>query len=348
MPARSFSITASAAKLTLDATGKSEVVFTVTNAAASTVRGQAKLQVIAPTLADWITVETPERNFAPAETHNFTAALKFPPATPAGNYTFRLDVCNTANPDDDYTEGPLVAATVAATAAPAAKKPFPYWIIFLIAGLLIAGGVTTAVLLMKKKKPDIVKTPEPEPEPEPPVATMTTVPNFIKNHTNIEDVTNLFGSSANLTVEVLPQPHFIADATIKPNSITKQDPAPGTSVPAGTTVKVSLQPKFSAVPNVINFDLANAITSLRNANMNLKVPVAETWTDNTNQFGKISAQVPAQGTLLPDGSEVALTAWQKRGILVYPPIIFQHLEVIKPLPIKQETILLHKNFIQPQ
>jgi hypothetical protein len=64
--------------------------------------------------------------------HNSTSCAWWRRPTPSG-YTFRLDAANVANPDDDYTQGPVVTFQV----TPVAVKSFPWWIVAVIGGVLL-------------------------------------------------------------------------------------------------------------------------------------------------------------------------------------------------------------------
>jgi hypothetical protein len=86
-----------------------------------------------------------ERDFATDGTQQFTVRLQVPPGTPPGRYTFHLLVTNVANPDEQYAEGPTVSFTVPEP-VPVTKKPFPWWIVALAAGVLIIGGGVVAIL----------------------------------------------------------------------------------------------------------------------------------------------------------------------------------------------------------
>src|SRR5512147_3104174 len=122
---RPFAITAAAETLELDANGRGEVSFTVSNSSGRPLRGQAKGKALDSTKQEWLSVagET-ERDFSANATQQISVQVTVPAGTPPGKYTFRLDVASAANPDEDYTEGPVVSIEVKATEAPA--KAFPW------------------------------------------------------------------------------------------------------------------------------------------------------------------------------------------------------------------------------
>ncbi len=139
MAGYSFAVTAAAGTITLDAQRRGEAVFTVSNAGGRPVRGRARLGIDPPAAPAWFSLAEPaERDYAAAETQQYTVQIKVPPEAPAGQYHFRLDMIQVANPDEDYTQGPAVVFDVP-VAAPV-KRPFPWWILAVIAALLIIGG----------------------------------------------------------------------------------------------------------------------------------------------------------------------------------------------------------------
>lgn len=157
---KSFAITTTATeKLTADANGHAEALFTVTNATQRPVRGMAKPKGLGETRREWLSIlGDSERDFGGGATEQFTVKFDAPGA-PAGKYPFRLDVASFSNPDEDFTEGPTVTLEVAGAAKPA-PKPFPKWIWLVIAAIVIlaVGGVVTWLLWGRKPKPDDVVT----------------------------------------------------------------------------------------------------------------------------------------------------------------------------------------------
>jgi uncharacterized protein (TIGR03066 family) len=89
----------------------------------------------------WLSVDgEPERDFAAHEAQQMVVRVAVPPGSPAGKYAFRLDAVSVADPDDDYTPGPVVAFEVQPAAPPPAK--FPWWIVPAGAlALLLAAGL---------------------------------------------------------------------------------------------------------------------------------------------------------------------------------------------------------------
>jgi hypothetical protein len=137
-----FGITAATNTLVLDGQQRAQTAFTVSNLSGRPLRGRARLVAQQPDAQSWLTLDgEAERDFGIGETQQYAVRLAAPPKAAAGQYTFRLDEANVANPDDDYTQGPVVTFQV----APSARRSFPWWIVAVIAGVLLiavlaAGG----------------------------------------------------------------------------------------------------------------------------------------------------------------------------------------------------------------
>ncbi|WP_224248384.1 COG1470 family protein [Hyalangium gracile] len=143
---RAFDITAATESVNLSASGQGELAFTVSNALRAPVRARATVMMAGQAQREWASVSGgEERDFALDGTQQFTVKLQVPPGTPPGRYTFHLLVTNVANPDEQYADGPTVAFIVP-EAAPPQKKPFPWWIVVLAAGVLLIVGAVVAIL----------------------------------------------------------------------------------------------------------------------------------------------------------------------------------------------------------
>lgn len=139
-----FAITAVTNSVGLDANRRGTASFTVFNASGRPVRGRAQLVSEDPAAAAWLTLDgEPERDLPIADTEQYTVQIAVPPDAPAGSYPFRLDMVGVENPDEDYTAGPTVTFVVP---EPAPKKPFPWWILLVIGGVLVVCCLGVLVL----------------------------------------------------------------------------------------------------------------------------------------------------------------------------------------------------------
>jgi len=155
----SFAITTAANSTPLDGNRKGETVFTVSNTSVRSLRGRARITPDNAAAATWFAlVGGAERDFTVNGTQQYTVQIAVPPAAPAGNYTLRLDMVGVDNPDEDFIQGPSV--TFAVPAPLPVKKPFPWWIIAVVVGLVIVGIVLASMLSPKAVEvPNLIGSP---------------------------------------------------------------------------------------------------------------------------------------------------------------------------------------------
>jgi len=165
-----FAITTATEETAADAGGKAVVTFTVTNTLEKPVRGTARARALENTQQGWLEVEGEmERDFSAKGTQVYAVNFRKPataagePPPPPEKFPFRLDVFSSANPDEEFTEGPAVRVEVSKTAV-YTKKAFPWWIIILVAGLLLVIVLLLFLVLRRdgggekiadNRKPDI-------------------------------------------------------------------------------------------------------------------------------------------------------------------------------------------------
>jgi hypothetical protein len=170
-----FAITAATNTVFLESNRQGQTSFTVSNTTAHAVRGRAHLVAQQTSAASWLTFQgDAEREFVSSGSHQYVVQITLPPGAPAGDYTFRLDMVDLANPDDDFSEGPVVKFVV--TPSVPVKKPFPWWIVAVVVGLLIlVGGATYSIIRLSHNQPTVTVTkltptrvlPTPTPTPKP-------------------------------------------------------------------------------------------------------------------------------------------------------------------------------------
>jgi hypothetical protein len=131
-----FTITTPRNTLDLDDKRQAEAAFTVTNTSDQFLRGRAILVTEDPAVMPWLTLTgSAERDFAVAGTEAYLVTVKVPEGVVAGNYVFRLDMVNTANPDENRETGPSVVIKVPAIKPP--PPPIPWIPIAIGAGVLL-------------------------------------------------------------------------------------------------------------------------------------------------------------------------------------------------------------------
>jgi beta-lactam-binding protein with PASTA domain len=130
---------------------KGNAVFGVTNKTGEGLTSRFSVQVQGNGKAEWYSIQgEPERPVAAGETQTVTVVAKIPAATPAGQHRIKLRATNVNDPDNDSTESAVATVTIPAVAKqPTTKKPFPWWIIAVAAGVLVLViGVIIAVVVM--------------------------------------------------------------------------------------------------------------------------------------------------------------------------------------------------------
>jgi hypothetical protein len=163
-----FAITTANDKIKAE-NGSATSVFTVTNSTSRPLRGIARIKPLGNTESSWIKIDGEvERDFPPGGTHQFTVTFNKPksstPTTPqpAESFPFRLDTVSAANPDEDFSEGPVVTVEIPEQKVEQ-KKPFPWWILIILGVLLIVGAITAIFLLRDRGNGNPTPTPTPTP-----------------------------------------------------------------------------------------------------------------------------------------------------------------------------------------
>lgn len=153
-----FAITAATNTVLLDSSRQGQTSFTVSNTTTRSARGRARIVPISAAAGPWLTLlGEAERDFASSSTQQYTVQISVPPGAPASDYTFRLDMVDLANPDEDFSEGPSVRFVVAPSLP--VKKPFPWWIVAIaIAALLILAGGAYGISRLLQKAPVTTNT----------------------------------------------------------------------------------------------------------------------------------------------------------------------------------------------
>ena len=171
--ARDFAITTVKSQIELKKGKKSSVSYTVTNSTGNQLTARARISPLEDADESWFTIEgESEREFAENDTQQYSVSVTIPAEIKSGSYKFKLDVFSVENPDEIFSEGPVIEILI--SEAPVdddnTDKPFPLWIIAVIAAVILIGsGIIWYVVSSK---------PEPEPEPEPEIVKIE-IPNII-------------------------------------------------------------------------------------------------------------------------------------------------------------------------
>jgi len=108
-----FAITAATNSVPLDSNHQGQTSFTVSNTTAQTIRGHARLWTQPAVASSWLSLlGEAERDFARDQSQQYAVHIAAPPTAPTGDYTFRLDMVDVANPDENFSQGPTVKFVV--------------------------------------------------------------------------------------------------------------------------------------------------------------------------------------------------------------------------------------------
>src|SRR6266849_2311444 len=140
----------------LDSQGRATVQYTAKNVTGAAIDGRAVLVSVPATNAasgvvqkGWVKIDgLAERHFNRDQEEVFLVKIAAPPGSPAGKYTFRLDVVSVAKPDEGDA-GPASEFDVIATTAKASGDSKWLLIIIVIILVLLIGGLTTWLLMRK-------------------------------------------------------------------------------------------------------------------------------------------------------------------------------------------------------
>ena len=218
-----FVIQAPTNSLQLDAKRQAEFAYTVFNASGRPLRAQAIIRTTPPGGEGWFNLAPAERDFPISHAEQYKLQIAVPPTTPAGSYTFALDMVweGAGEPEQRTVAGQSVTFEVSQPE----KKTTPWWIYALAGGgLLLIIGVVVAVILINRK----VGVPD--------LATMTA------------DQAKTALERAGLT---LTEPVSEANSdTVPAGLVISSDPALDEQVKPGTAVSVtiSIGPATFAIP----------------------------------------------------------------------------------------------------
>lgn len=276
----SFTITAASEQVALDKKGNANAAFTVTNTTNRPVRGTPSLKPLGSTAEGWLSLAGGgTRNFSAEESQNFTVQVAVPEGTPPGRYSFRLNVSNEANPDEDFTEGPAVAFTVAeAPVVVNGGTKFPWWILIVL-GVVVVGGAGAMIALWPKKVP---------------------VPNVVDQR--LEEASNIL-AEANLPIEVT---EWVTTGTNPVGAVVRQEPPAEERVKKGTPVKVAVEKEQERlkVPDLVGVPFKN----LRDLTASLALDFVEGEKRFTGKKdpGVIVDMAPKANSMVAPGTRVTL------------------------------------------
>lgn len=257
--ARDFAITTVKSQIELKKGKKSSVSCTVTNSTGNQLTARARISPLEDADESWFTIDgESERNFAENDTQQYSVSVNIPAEIKSGAYKFKLDVFSVENPDEIFSEGPVIEILI--SEAPVDDnnndKPFPWWIIAVIAAVILIGGGIIWYVVSNK----------PDPEPE---VVKIEIPDIIgKKYEQAFEILNNKGikyqvftnektkkSIEKITATKTLTPAAPTNLTIRPTPVTKPvvvfpvvvdtDPKRGTKIDPDQIVKVYFGEKTS-------------------------------------------------------------------------------------------------------
>ena len=341
----------------LDSQGRGTVQYTVKNVSARPIDGRAVLISLpqtkppsGPVEKGWVKIDgKTDRHLDVDKEETFSVKIAVPPKSPAGTYTFRLDGVWVQQTDQGDPGGAL-AFTVADTAP---SKPFPLWIIPVIAVVLIAIGIGVwlAVRGGGTKVPDLAGQTITDADASLKAAGFTMDSNVETAESKAEDSGKIIsqdplagekaskGQAVKVTLgaEMVAVPQLIGhpyqealgilnDKHLTPGQtknvqnpnfaggvVTDQSLRADQTVKAGTAVDLQVTPQTVSVPNVVGQTLGGAILALKG------LTVTSFSGDNTQ---RVQSQSPVAGTPVPVGSPVTLAFPPPPGGCVFANCVF--------------------------
>ncbi|MFA6010598.1 MAG: PASTA domain-containing protein [Desulfobacteraceae bacterium] len=245
---RYFAITTGSSTIQVKNTRTGSVTFTVTNNAQDGIKTRAKISALTGN-ESWFTIEGEKEREYKEKTQQYTVTYTIPSSVSPGSYKFRMDVFGVENPDEIYSEGPVVQIdVVGAETVPTKKTPFPWWIVaVVVAVLLIGGGIalwatrsTTEIVPMV-----IGETPD----------SATTI--LAEKKFNVERTTALTTKSEEIDV------------------VVAQNPPRDTEADKESTVTITIGQEGAEVPNTIGDTLETALKKITDAGLNCRVGASQ-------------------------------------------------------------------------
>lgn len=175
-----FGITTPVTEETLPAdTRAGQQLYTVTNESGAVIRGDAMVVPEGDAKAEWFSVVNASRAYSVDGTEQVTLGIKVPDDVGAGTYSYRFRVVVGGGvPEEQFNDGPPSRITVPPTKIVPPPKPFPWWIVAVIAAIVLAlvvGGLAVKACggtppptpsPVPSASPTPIPTPVPTPTPD--------------------------------------------------------------------------------------------------------------------------------------------------------------------------------------
>jgi hypothetical protein len=155
-----FNVTATTNDVQLPVNRQGSVALTISNISGKPQQGRVSIAALDSTRATWLNVDGgPDRNFPVGGAQQVTIQIVVPNDVKPGHYTFRPDVVAVQNPDEDSTQGPILAFEVPPPPPPPQHEPWwkEHWPILAAAAaaVVIIVGVVLFLFVFTTVVPDV-------------------------------------------------------------------------------------------------------------------------------------------------------------------------------------------------
>ncbi len=272
-----FAVTTPASTVPLSVERRGELAVSVTNVTGRPIRARLHVVPVEPAKAEWFAVAgESERDFPLGATQAYAVVITVPPEVPEGTYSVRLDAAAEDEPQETFTTGPTVAVTVGPGRP---KKKFPWWIVAVIAAVLVIAAIVI----------------------------------FLLTRDGDQEVIDVTGLPATTAIQALQNADFTPEPTTVPTTpcdppVATQDPVGGTKASGGSTVTLTLGPctNVVSIPDVTGQKLSVGTATLRGLGLTVEFVTLDEFADNCDP--PILGQNPNPGTQVAAGTSVSVAA----------------------------------------
>lgn len=292
---RYFAISTGSSTIQLKNNRTGSVTFTVTNNADEGIKTRAKISVLDAGDGAWFTIQGEKERDYKEKTQQYTVSYAIPNGVSPGSYRFRMDVFGVENPDEIYSEGPVVQMQVLDAEAPPKSTPFPWWIIAVVVSVLLMGGGIA----------------------------------WWATRTTTELVPRVIGQTADQAKAMLAEKKFTVEETtvftVKHNEINvvmAQDPVENTEADQGSTVTITLGKAGVKVPVTIGDSVEGALKKITDAGLSCRIGASTDFKKKLGDYKKSLSATAAQPGAVPQRiGDARTTAMARVNIVAISPFI---------------------------
>lgn len=289
----SFIIQPASKEATLDSKSRTgSVRIGVTNSTKKQIRGTPKVvsidsqgRSLDSPAKDWLSLAggNASRSFEPEEkAKSFDVEVKVPAGGAAGDYYFRLNISNEADPNGDFEVGPAVKFIVPGKTDPP-PPPSRWWIWVVIGAVVVVGAVVIYLLIPKGVEVPLVEVPP------------------VKGKTFVEASNLLVKAEFGVTVS-----QSLATGTNAIGIVIDSTPKAGEKLAKNAVVDLAVEKELDkvTVPDLKGIH-PDQLTKLENfVKSGLKWVLEKKQATGTEKPGFITSQKPPAGSSVAPGATV--------------------------------------------